>query len=114
MRSKIRHFNYCQRATNFESLKHKYITKLPVNNKPMYEFCKLDSIDLKVASWLFCHCPNTLYSYLEFLADRDTRYQLLKLNAQKLFDELNEVHAFTKKPTLLKKSIEMHHTVMEY
>ena len=57
-----------------------------------YEFCKLDSIDLKVTSWLHRKCPHILHSYLEFLASNDYRRKGIKLNAKKIYHELIEAN----------------------
>jgi len=59
----------------------------------MFEFSKLDSIDLCVASWLRYNCPRTLYSYLEFIAENDYRRKGTKLNVKKIYDELLEVYS---------------------
>ncbi len=58
---------------------------------PIYEFCKLDSIDLKVASWLFSKSPRALYTYLEFITKNNYKRKGIILNAQKVYDELTEL-----------------------
>jgi len=61
----------------------------------MYEFCKLNVIDCKVALWIFDKCPGRLYAFLEYLAEEDYQRQGIKLNARKLFNELFEIRSDT-------------------
>ena len=68
---------------------------LVISKKIMYEFCKLNPIDLKVASWLCDKHLLNLYSYLEFIASNDYRRKEIYLDVQKIFNELIEVHGCT-------------------
>jgi len=61
----------------------------------VYEFSKLETIDLNVASWLNAKCPLRLYSYLEFIAETDYKRKGINLDFEKVFDELTGVYAFS-------------------
>ncbi len=63
-----------------------------MEKKVPYEFCKLDTIDLKVAAWLHSSCPDRLYSYLEFIASSDYHRKGIPVNHQIVYNELMEVH----------------------
>ena len=54
----------------------------------MYEFNKLNPIDIKVASWLHSECPEALFAYLEFIANNDYHRKGIKINADRIFCEL--------------------------
>lgn len=64
----------------------------PFYEEPVYEFCKLDAIDLKVASWIFSTCPpRILFSYLEFIVKKNYERKGIKLSIKKIYDELVDV-----------------------
>ncbi|HEY8937489.1 MAG TPA: hypothetical protein VIM65_19825 [Cyclobacteriaceae bacterium] len=64
----------------------------------MYEFSKLSIIDRKVASWLSEKCPDRLFTFLEYLAEKDYPRNGIKLDAEKVFRELKEVHGALRLP----------------
>ncbi len=63
-----------------------------MKKKVRYEFCKLNSIDLEVAAWLYQKCPRGLYAYLEFISKNDYRRKGIRINELKVYQELIKVH----------------------
>lgn len=62
-------------------------------NSIPYEFCKLDSIDLKVAQWIYYKCPHSLESYLHFIAFHTYMPKGISVDTKKVSIEIMEIHS---------------------
>lgn len=56
-----------------------------------YEFNKLDTVDLKVARWLFSESPSELYGFLEYLSAERYKLRGIDLNVHKAFHDMAKV-----------------------